>query len=329
MAHMLLLGAGFSRNWGGQLASEVFDYLIGLPDIRGDEYLRRLLWANRNNGGFENALAEVQAAYTRDPRRYVDPMHRLQGAVSTVLDGMNQAFFARPTMEFQQYQERMLRTFLFRYDAIFTLNQDVLLEHHYFRHVDLPAVRNWNGAQLPGMQRIPSQEYVHDPSWAKDVWVPLDPAQFHVEPRSQPCFKLHGSSNWRDAQGGQLLVIGGDKSRAIQSHAVLAWSFNKFREYITGPNAKLMVIGYGFRDSHVNEVIIEAVENHGLQFFVIDRLGSDVVRHANPTFGGAIYAPNALDDAFRRGLVGASQRSLSETFGDDLVSHTNVMRFFD
>ena len=329
MAHMLLLGAGFSRNWGGQLASEVFDYLIGLPDIRGDEYLRGLLWANRNNGGFENALAEVQAAYARDPRRYADPMRRLQGAVSTVFNGMNQAFFVRPTMEFQQYQERMLRTFLFRFDAIFTLNQDVLLEHHYFRHVDLPAVRNWNGAQLPGMRRIPNQEYVHDPSWGKDIWVPLDPAQFHVEPRSQPCFKLHGSSNWRDAQGGQLFVIGGDKSRAIQSHAVLAWSFNKFREYIAGPNAKLMVIGYGFRDSHVNEVIIEAVENRGLQFFVIDRLGSDVVRHANPSFGGAIYAPDALDDAFRRGLIGASQRGLSETFGDDLVSHTNVMQFFN
>lgn len=328
MAHLLLLGAGFSRNWGGQLASEVFDYLIGLPEISRDEYLRGLLWANRNSGGFENALADVQLSFIGDPARYADPMRRLQSAVSSMLEGMNQAFFARPTMEFQQHQEMMLRTFLFRFDAIFTLNQDVLLEHHYFRHVDLPAVRPWNGAQLPGMRLIPNQEYVHDPSWGKNLWVPLDPAQFRVEPRRQPCFKLHGSSNWRDAQGGQLLVIGGDKSRAIQSHAVLAWSFDKFREYLAGPNARLFVIGYGFRDLHVNEVIIEAVENRGLQFFVIDRFGSDVVRHANSSFGGAAYAPSALDDAFRRGLIGASERSLSETFGDDLVSHANVMRFF-
>jgi len=179
------------------------------------------------------------------------------------------------------------------------------------------------------MRRIPNQEYVHDPSWGKDSWVPLDPAQFRIENQWQPYFKLHGSSNWRDTQGGQLLVIGGNKSRAIQSHAVLAWSFDKFREYLAGPNAKLFIIGYGFRDSHVNEPIIEAVENRGLQFFVIDRLGSDVVRHANPSFGGAVYAPNALDDAFEKGLIGASERSLAETFGDDLVSHTNVMRFFN
>lgn len=218
---------------------------------------------------------------------------------------------------------------MFRFDAIFTLNQDVLLEHHYFRHLDLPAVRNWNGAQLPGMRRIPSQEYVPDPSWGKDFWVPLDPANFRVEDRFQPCFKLHGSSNWRDAQGGQLLIIGGNKSRAIQSHAILMWSFDKFREYLSVPNTRLFVIGYGFKDPHVNEAIVDAVENRGLEFFVIDAHGRDVVRHANPSFGGGIYAPNALDDAFRRGLIGASERRLSETFGDDgLVSHTEVMRFF-
>ncbi len=44
MAHILLLGAGFSRNWGGLLATEVFDYLIGLPEIKGDAYLTKLLW---------------------------------------------------------------------------------------------------------------------------------------------------------------------------------------------------------------------------------------------------------------------------------------------
>lgn len=328
MSHILLLGAGFSRNWGGLLASEVFDYLISLPDIKNDEYLNEQLWASRNNGGFEEALAEVQAAFIRDPGQFGDSMRRLQAGVSDVFQRMNQAFFARP-MEFQQHQERMLRTFLFRFDAIFTLNQDVLLEHHYFRHVDLPAIRKWNGAQLPGMRRVPNQEYVDDSSWGKELWVPLAPHEFRVEAHCQPYFKLHGSSNWRNAQGGELLVIGGDKSRTIRSHPVLAWSFEKFQEYLDGPNARLFVIGYGFKDSHVNEIIIDAVENRGLYFFVVDRWGSDVVRRANPSFGGAVYAPNALDDAFRKGLIGASQRNLSETFGDDTVSHANVMRFFN
>ena len=79
----------------------------------------------------------------------------------------------------------------------------------------------------------------------------------------------------------------------------------------------------------MNDAIITAVRDHGLQFYVIDPLGSNIVRHANPSFGGTIYAPNELDEAFKLGLIGASERSLRETFGDDLVSHGDVMRFFD
>lgn len=328
MPHILLLGAGFSRNWGGPLASEVFDHLIGLHEIQRDEYLRNLLWTNRNSGGFENVLAEVQIAFIGNPQRFGESMQRLQRAVTSLFQRMNQAFFDHTEMEFQQFQDRMLRTFLFRFDAIFTLNQDVFLEHHYVRHVDMPTVRDWHGAQLPGMQRVPNPEYVHDPSWGKDLWVPLDPSQFRIEDHRQPLFKLHGSSNWQDAQGNQLLIIGGNKSRAIQSHAVLAWSFEKFQDYLARPETKLFIIGYGFRDSHINQAIIDAVANHNLRFFVTDQWGSDVVRHANPSFGGAIYAPNALDDAFRNGLIGASERNLSETFGNDQISYENVMRFF-
>lgn len=76
--YILLLGAGFSRNWGGLLASEVIDSLIGSQEIRGDEYLRRVLWDNQKNGGFENALAEVQTSFTRGPARHADPLRRLQ-----------------------------------------------------------------------------------------------------------------------------------------------------------------------------------------------------------------------------------------------------------
>lgn len=122
-------------------------------------------------------------------------------------------------------------------------------------------------------------------------------------------------------------MIGGDKSRTIQSHPILAWYFEQFRLYLSDPDSRLFVIGYGFLDTHVNEVIIEAV-SRGLKFFVIDPSGSDVVQRANPSFGGAIYAPNALDDAFKKGLIGVSQRRLNETFGNDLISHKNVMGFF-
>jgi len=327
MRHILLLGAGFSRNWGGLLANDVFDHLIGRKEIAQDEYLKRLLWTHRATGGFENALAEVQVASATDPAKYGASLSRFQAAVSDMFGRMNRAFFNSPRgMEFQDHKEQTLRTFLGRFDAIFTLNQDVFLDHHYFRHVELLDSRKWNGAQLPGLRRIPNTAPDTDPSWGKDTWVPLE--SFRIENGLQPCFKLHGSSNWKDTEGGSLLVIGGEKSSAIQSQAVLRWYFEQFRQQLLEPGSKLFVIGYGFRDQHVNDVIIEAVRDQGLKFFVIDPIGSDIVRRVNPSYGGTIYAISELDDAFEKGLIGASQRGLSETIGNDQISHESVMTFF-
>jgi hypothetical protein len=50
MTHLLLLGAGFSSNWGGPLPSDVFDWLLPRPEISGDAYLKQMLWNDRNAG---------------------------------------------------------------------------------------------------------------------------------------------------------------------------------------------------------------------------------------------------------------------------------------
>lgn len=200
MKHILLLGAGFSRNWGGPLAKEFFDYLICRDEVNNDAYLMDLLWKHKPTGGFENALSEVQTSFARNPSKYDSSLNRLQGAVSNVFDDINKAFFDNPGMEFQQDIERLLRTFLVRFDAIFTLNQDVLLEHHYFRHVELAGrPGKWRGAQLPGLRGIPNATVVIDPSCGKDTWVPLAQDDFRIEDGLQPYIKLHGSSNWIDS----------------------------------------------------------------------------------------------------------------------------------
>lgn len=62
MTHILLTGAGFSRNWGGWLASEAFEFLLSVT--QGDNELRNLLW--REHGahfGFEDILAKLQHEY--------------------------------------------------------------------------------------------------------------------------------------------------------------------------------------------------------------------------------------------------------------------------
>src|SRR5262245_51631512 len=85
---ILLIGAGFSRNWGGWLASEAFEYLLGCPEV--DAGLRDLLWRHKRRGGFEGALTELQQEH-RSASTPLDPqLANLQKALLRMFDDMNQ-----------------------------------------------------------------------------------------------------------------------------------------------------------------------------------------------------------------------------------------------
>ena len=330
MSRVLLLGAGFSRNWGGWLAAEVFEYLLGCPEISNDPYLRSLLWSHQPVDGFEGALEQVQSDFVRDPATR-GRLNALQGAVTRMFEDMNNAFFGINDFEFQRHIQWMVKPFLTKFDAIFTLNQDLLLEHHYKDNHDMALTTQGrlNGIQLPGMRRIPHGEALYGNSWARSTWVPLQDAEYRIEPRAQPYFKLHGSSSWRNADGGPLLVMGGQKPREIRLHSVLSRYAHEFDEHLRRGNVKLMIIGYGFRDAHINAVITNGVENHGLRMFIVSPQGSDLARSLNQTRErGQIIVGTQLEEIFERSLIGASRRPLRDTFGGDTVEFNKVQRFF-
>jgi hypothetical protein len=61
-------------------------------------------------------------------------------------------------------------------------------------------------------------------------------------------------------------------------HPIL-WRYQQeFDAYLGRPGARLMVIGYGYNDSHINDAIGRAVER-GLKLFIVDPLGMEVLMH--------------------------------------------------
>ena len=330
MKHLLLLGAGFSRNWGGWLAAEAFEYLLGCPEIQKDTSLRSALWKHHGSGGFENALAEIQDAYRRDPVSNRAPLDALQAAISRMFVDMNEGFF-KQRFDSHSSIDRSVVHFLSKFDAIFTLNQDLLLEQHYLLcDLSTGPYRNWNGHDLPGLDLAPNEikhDYRH---WSQNVWRPQDPSTFLIRPEYQPLIKLHGSSNWVDDAGGPLLVIGGGKAQNIRLHPILEWYANVFAEALQNEHARLMIIGYGFRDPHINETISGAVRECGLKIFNVSPQGSEQARSLNETRQrGQITAGTQLESLFEQGLIGASRRSLTEIFYNDVIEHKKVYRFFE
>ena len=64
MTCLLLTGAGFSRNWGGWLTNEAFEYLLGHPEL--NPRIRNCLW--KNNGNFEATFQDLAAAASEHGR---------------------------------------------------------------------------------------------------------------------------------------------------------------------------------------------------------------------------------------------------------------------
>ncbi|WP_042264755.1 SIR2 family protein [Paraburkholderia heleia] len=325
MSCLLLLGAGFSRNWGGWLAAEAFEYLLGCPEIVANPVLMELLWRNQPTGGFENALDELQVSVRFKPERAPE-LQLLDGAVRSMFNDMNAKFLRYMNFDVQN----RVRTLLAGFEAIFTLNQDLLLEYQYFTaSPELLGQRRFHGISIPGMRPVPQPaQPMPDHRWAVP-YMP-DENQFQIAAGTQPYFKLHGSSNWQhDQQGGPMLIMGGNKVHAIDRVPVLTWYQQEFRAYLCRGDSRLMVIGYGFRDDHINAVIIDAVTNHNLKLFIVSPDGAEHAKKIAPPVSPANAGPTPLEVAFKHGVIGASRRNLLETFGQfETIEQAKFERFF-
>jgi hypothetical protein len=314
VSHILLTGAGFSRNWGGWLANEVFEYLLGCREI--DEDLRRDLWQTKLQGGnFEDTLSGLQDDFERRPT--MNNQIRLNG-LNDALIGMFKAMakgFVR-NFEWNRDKEYWVATFLNRFTSIFTLNQDTLLEQHYF----FPASRDrwWH---LPGMR----PENNHDDRVATEC--PSD--DFRLDSKLQPYMKLHGSCNWKmyRSVGAPILVMGGNKTASIKRFPILERYYAEFRRSIAQHGTRLMVIGYSFNDFHINQAIEEAVQAKSLKIFIIDPLGVDVLDKSGSKAQIISSKPNL--EKIGPHIIGASRRPLSAIFGDDRVEFHKIYRFFE
>lgn len=317
MTRILLTGAGFSYNWGGMLASEVFSYLIGCDEI--DDELRRLLWRDRN---FEDVLAALQRATDDEgKRRY----QLLVSALAGMFNGMGQAFMQRE-FEFRNPPDTRysLQSFLARFDAIFTLNQDTLLEQKYIPLVGPPK---WGRAHLPGIKYLGSPQLTGSVYDRIAVMEP-NPGDFQMPPGIQPYIKLHGSCNWNDGpSGGRILIMGGQKAVSIGQFPILTWYHQQFRNMLMRAGARLMVIGYSFSDAHVNDAIMVAIKRGDLKLFLVDPAGDKILDKRDPRAMIPDH-PGPLLDTIPPRIIGISQRPISTTFNSDIVEHGNLCRFF-
>jgi hypothetical protein len=120
--------------------------------------------------------------------------------------------------------------------------------------------------------------------------------------------KLHGSYDWRDSNDQKKLVIGVTKPVQLENEPILCWYFNLFKEVLSLPERRLLIIGYGFRDPHINEVLVKSIIESGLRLFVVNP--TDPERFREKALGNLGSQKQILWD----GIAGYYPYSLEEFF---------------
>lgn len=193
--------------------------------------------------------------------------------------------------------------------TIFTLNQDLFLERHFADHlgIELPWVptRDWKfGANQPSLDELTLS--LPDQTDLPDNVGKLSGEKLYY-------IKLHGSSNWKRHDGSEGLVIGHGKAQSIANDPVLMRNFSLFQEAIFRPGCRLLTIGYGFGDRHINEQLAKAILQNRLKLYILEP--------SRPfSFFERLKEQGFNNKLLERGLAGYFQCTLHDLLPSDRTS---------
>ena len=331
--NVLLTGAGFTRDFGGYLASEMWAVIFRQPEIRRYPNLRRQMLERLDYEGLyhevlssESYTADEKSSLTKAIRNAYQEMHEL---------------ICRDDLRRRGAAAAVCRAFVARFDGsghergfFFTLNQDLFVERFFSL-----------GYQQASLIKIPGLEHA---KWfnghlastlTEDDHVRL-PDQIKVEKFSSTFssksverfayVKLHGSYGWRSSKdGSDVMVIGHEKVGSIAKEPLLKWYLSLFEEILREPERNLVVVGYGFGDAHINNVIADAIRDCGLRLYAISPKLPSEFRETLAPLNSFVTGPDVhRGSELWEGLYGYYRATLGEFCDDNGQLTTQGRAFF-
>ena len=296
--NIMLLGAGFSKNWGGRLASEVWADVFTNGNLQGRERVRKALLKERS---FEIVMEDVLTDEMYDA---ADRQAIITAVTSTFKDMDD--LFAQSMFNIidKTVNYGTLKHFIgkFRGSLIVTLNQDTILEQ---------LLQNWSiPFETPYVQQFAAPKIPDAPS----TGTLTAPTSGTIR-----VLKLHGSHTWRNSVGVPIMVVGKTKREKIAGSWLLTEYQSMFEAAVNAGGVRLLVTGYSFCDDHINEIISTAAAKHQCRVFVwnphhpLDMLGNS--------------------EAIRNGLMGWEPRLMADlipsTGGIHIADERIFSAFFD
>jgi hypothetical protein len=267
--NLLLTGAGFTHNFGAPLARGLWNKIYTAKAVRDQTILIELL--HKNEPDFETVYQEViDGDYSKDVKVAI------RSAVNGAFSSIDQDLlfpYQLPDSPSIQHVTDLVKEFRPRHPDqrgyFFTLNQDLFVERHMLENAELHPLGiggrpGFSGPYL-GQRPLTRDELKALPEEAA-----LPAVRRNAEAYCRFGYvKLHGSQDWLDSRGWGVMVLGRAKEDMIAGEPILKWYLDLFRAVLTDSAHRLVVIGYSFRDQHINRALAAAINDPGLDLVVI------------------------------------------------------------
>lgn len=275
----MLTGAGFSKDFGGLLAREIRDELLNQSQIARDHRIYGLLtgaMSGNEDGNYELALSRLERARDRHAERelFLDSLQK-------VFSEMDLSMMSRLGDQKSTYSMTLSNALHFIHGWLtaegtcddghyfFTLNQDVLVERYW----SLPSQQE---ANYFGIRQVGSPIGTVKGLFHERISCPIRDLDMEIEQDLGEIFasrlyyvKLHGSMNWMRGDGSRVMISGQDKEAKILTDPRLAGLWDCFKAQCLKEGVKILCVGYGFGDLHVNSVLAEALATKNAELVII------------------------------------------------------------
>lgn len=317
---ILLTGAGFTKNFGGFLAREMWSKIFNDPRLNNLAPIKELL---RSNFDFETVYSEIinSEHYSSEQKG------QFQNIIKKAYEDMDKmltqyVFTGSDPYGINTYGvNKLLGSFAGtagETGAHFTLNQDLFMERQtkrqplglatlkykdYLDQIQTGRIDTSRSVQLPGTTFLEEFKTKHLSSTGDLFYI-----------------KLHGSFGWGSVHGGDQMVLGTNKYEDIVKEPLLAWYFELFEKALYRQEIKLLIIGYGFKDLHINKILVKAIQEYGIQLYVISPEDPEKFKNriiGKPSTEGILWTPNEQGAAIWEGVVGYFPHFLREIFPAD------------
>lgn len=273
---VLLTGAGFTHNFGGFLATgmwaEIHNNFLrhySSPDNS------RMIEEIKNKFNYEDLYQSIGDSNEYTPEQiaaFIDAVYNAYDTLGEIIRNYKNKIRSKTDdiniSDLSKFLQRLKGSDR-EHGFFFTLNQDIFIELFF--------TEGPNGPVCPAIKT--------DSRFNTGADKELDATDLRIVPKDQELekmkmafkkgrerlhyVKLHGSYDWRNEKNKKKMIIGTNKPGQIEKEPLLSWYFQLFKEVLSLDARRLLIIGYGFGDSHINEVIIDAIKRHNLKIYLI------------------------------------------------------------